>query len=179
MIDHEYEYRLKRERLLPLALLTGAAALFFAYMALTNDRGLIINRIIPLSKNVATVFYAALAIFCGLGSAIGWALIASSASRPHRIAFTKDGLIVPKPLFASGSSEEELIPYGAILDVKELAGTTESVVIRHREGSFILQLAMLPDERAYAEIVHNLVSLVEAARAGVAMPSPEAEPPKT
>ena len=174
MIECEYEYRLKAGRVQTRAILFGAGALWFAYMALTNDRGLILCRI-PITENGATIFYW---VFAGLGalvSACDAAKVARLASLRQRIAFAKEGLMVPRSL---RSTEEDLIPYESILDMKEFTEPDNVVLIRHREGEFTLRLDWLPDERAYAEIVHNLAFLVQAAKAGVDSDPPEATPPK-
>ena len=107
MIEREYEYRLKAGRVLAKATLFGAGALWFASMALTNDRGLILF-IIPLSKNGATIFYGAFAGLAALFSAKDAVNVARRASLRQRIAFAKDGLMVPRSLW---SREEALIPY--------------------------------------------------------------------
>jgi hypothetical protein len=39
------------------------------------------------------------------------------------------------------------------------------VVITHEDGEFVLRFDMLADERTYAEIVHNLSTRVQAAKA--------------
>lgn len=83
--------------------------------------------------------------------------------------------MVPK---SSMSLEEELIAYGSVLDIKEFTEPNNVAVIRHRQGEFTLQLDLLPDERAYAEIVHDLTLQVQAVKAGGAMPPAKAEQPK-
>src|SRR5262249_47902885 len=56
MIERAYEYRLKAGRLEVRATLMAAGALLLTYLALTNDRGLILF-IIPLERGAATVAY--------------------------------------------------------------------------------------------------------------------------
>jgi hypothetical protein len=174
MAEREYEYQLKSGRQFAYAALMGAGALLLAYEALTNDRGLILY-IIPLSKNAATIFYAVFAVLAGLASASTAVNAARRASLRQRIALTKDGLMVPK---SSMSLEEELIAYGSVLDIKEFTEPNNVAVIRHRQGEFTLQLDLLPDERAYAEIVHDLTLQVQAVKTGGAMPPAKAEQPK-
>jgi hypothetical protein len=91
----------------------------------------------------------------------------------QRIAFTKEGLIVPKSVW---STEETLIPYRTIRDLKEFPEPPDPlVIIRHEGGEYTLRFDMVADERASAEIVQNLALLVQSAKAGVA---PEAMRPK-
>jgi len=77
---------------------------------------------------------------------------------------------------SSWSAEERLIPYESILDLKEFTEPDSLVVIRHREGEFTLRLDLLPDERAYAEIVHRLAFRLQAIKAGLGGP-PQTTPP--
>jgi hypothetical protein len=157
MIEREYEYRLKAGRVETRALLFGAGALFMAYMGLTNDRGLILF-VIPLSQANATIAYW---VFAGLAACICAVDSINVERRGHlrqRIALTKDGLLVPK---SQWTEEEQKIPYESILKLTPFDGPDSLVIIRHQMGEFTLRLDMLPDERAYAEIVGNVS---EAAR---------------
>ena len=173
MIEREYEYRLKVGRAQARAVLFGAGALLFAYVALTNDRGLILC-VIPLAKTGATICYGVFAGLSALVCAYEAVNVAGRASLRQRIAFTEEGLVVPR---SSWSAEERLIPYGSILDMKEFTEPDSLVVIRHREGEFPLRLDLLPDERAYAEIVHSLALRIQAAEAGLGGGPPKTTPP--
>jgi hypothetical protein len=169
MIEREYEYRLKAGRVLTRAILYGVAALGMAYMALTNDRGLTMF-VVPLSKNGATIFYGLFAGLAALFSISDAVNAYRRGSLRQRIAFTKEGLVVPR---SAWSAEEELIPYGRIRDLKEFTQPDRVVMIGHEGGDFTLRLDMLPDERAFAEIVQNLSLIVPAARAAAGSPPPE------
>lgn len=162
MIEREYEYRLKSERTEVKAAIFGAAALGFAYMASSNDRGLILF-VIPLSRNAATIAYWVFAGLAALFSVSDIVNVVRRGSLRQRIAFTPEGLLVPRSLW---STEETLIPYDSVLELHEFNEPKSVVVVRHRQGEFTLELDMLPDERAYAEIVHNLASKVQAAKNG-------------
>jgi hypothetical protein len=59
-----------------------------------------------------------------------------------------------------------LIPYDSITRIKDFSGPDALTVITHREGEFVLKFDMLPDERAYAEIVGNLKIKVQETQAG-------------
>jgi hypothetical protein len=175
MVEREYEYQLKAGRVLVRAVLYGFGALWFAYMALTNDRGLNLY-CIPLNQNRATIFYGVFAGLAALFAAYDAANAARRGSLRQRIAFTRDGLSVPR---SSDSTEEKQIPYESVLDLKQISEPDNVTVIRHRGGEFTLRLDMLSDERAYAEIVQNLALLVHAAKAEVGGQPPEPPPPKS
>jgi hypothetical protein len=160
MIEREYEYRLKAGRVQTRALLYGAGALFMAYMAVTNDRGLELF-VIPLSRTNATIAYWVFAALAALFAVIDMVNVERRERLRQRIALTTDALVVPR---SPWTEEEERIPYDSILGIKPFNGPDSVVVIRHKGGEFTLKLDMLPDERAYAEIVQNLASLVAVAK---------------
>lgn len=174
MIEREYKYRLKAGRVMTRALLVGAGGVWFAYMALTNDRALTLW-IIPLTRNGATIFYAIFAALAIAGSAAEAVHVQRTGSLRQRIAFATDGMMVPR---SAWTEEEMLIPYDTIVDLKESTEPIHAVVIRHRDGEFSLQLDMLPDERAFAEIVRELAVRVREARAGAGGQLPVATDPE-
>ena len=167
MIEREYEYRLKSERTQLKAALFGAAALGFAYMASSNDRGLILF-IIPLSRNAATIAYWAFAGLAAIMCVSDVVNVVRRGSLRQRIAFSPEGLLVPRSVW---STDEMLIPYDTVLKLHEFNEPKSVVVVQHRQGEFTLELDMLPDERAYAEIFHNLASRVQAAKTGSGRPA--------
>jgi hypothetical protein len=116
-----------------------------------------------LTESRATIFYAVFGGLAALFSAYDAANVAYRGSLRQRIAFAKEGLMVPRSMW---SSEEQLIPYASIRNMREFTEPDTLVIIRHEEGEFTLRFDMLPDERAYAEIGQNLTSLVQAAKAG-------------
>jgi hypothetical protein len=162
MIEREYEYRLKSGRVMTRVVLMAAGGAWFAYMALTNDRALTLW-IIPLTRNGATIFYAAFAALMLLISMVEAVNVLRTGSLRQRIAFTEDGVMVPKTAW---TEEERLIPYESIVDLKENTEPIHAIVIRHRDGQFTLMLDRLPDERAFAEIGHKLAVRAREARAG-------------
>jgi hypothetical protein len=175
MVEREYEYRLKAGRTLVRAILCGAGALWFGYMALNNDRGLILL-IIPLSQKGATIFYGVIGGLAAVFAAYDAISVSRRKSLRQRIAFANDGLLVPRSLW---STEEKLIPYESVLDVKEFTEPNSVAIIRHREGEFTLELDLLADERTYAEIVRNLAARVHAAKGGNVNPSSDSLPSKS
>jgi hypothetical protein len=63
------------------------------------------------------------------------------------------------------STEDMLIPYESVVDLKEFNEPDSLVLITHAGGVFTLRLDLLPDERAYAEVLQALGLLVRAAKA--------------
>ena len=104
MVERQYEYQLKAGRVQTRAILSGVGGLWFFYLALTNDRGLILY-IIPLSQHAATIFYWIFGSLAVLFSVTDTMNVARRGNLRQRIAFTKEGLMVPR---SSWSNEEEL-----------------------------------------------------------------------
>ncbi len=162
MVDREYEYQLKAGRIMMRALLYGAGAIFFAYMAMTNDQGLILF-VIPLSTSNATGFYGFAAVLAAFFSVFDAVNAERRGKLRQRIAFTEDGLLVP---LSKWSTEEVCIPYESIVKLEEIKDPNSFVLIEHENGVFSLRLDMLPNERAYGEVFQYLSLLHQAAKSG-------------
>jgi hypothetical protein len=172
MIPREFPYQLKSDRLFMRAALFGAGAVFLAWLALTNDRGLILF-VIPLSRNGATISYA---VGAGLGALMCVADIAKVIRRgslEQKIVLTDEGLLVPATAY---SSESKLIRYEDLTDLKEFTEPDHVMMVRHKAGDFEVRLDMLSDERAYAEIVGTLSRRIELSRIGLSAQAPD--PPR-
>lgn len=104
-VDREYESKPSWVVIALCAVFFGAGAAILGYIAATNDRGLVINGILPLSRDGATVFDWSL---CALS--IGFVVIAAIVAARRlkyrqRIAFTPQSLVVP----VSRSSTDEIV----------------------------------------------------------------------
>jgi hypothetical protein len=95
MIEREYEYRLKAGRVQARAALWMAGAIFMTYMAVTNDRGLELF-IFALKKDSATIAYWVFAGLCALFAVIDSVNVVRRGELRQRVAFTAEGLLVPK-----------------------------------------------------------------------------------
>jgi hypothetical protein len=73
-----YRQRVRLTRMLAVVLFFGAGTIVIGHIALTNDRGLLIDHLIPLDTSQATVFYYVLTLFSagfvavGLGGVLHW-----------------------------------------------------------------------------------------------------------
>ena len=161
LVEREYEYRLKEGRLLVKAILYGIGFLWLAGMALTNDRALLLFNF-PLSENTATLVYAAGAALAAIFCVHDGAHVALRGKLRQRIAFTADGLLVP---VSDWSREERLIRFGDVVKWQEITTPDTLFLIEHRRGAFTIRLDLLPDERAYAEVIRDLTSRVQSAQA--------------
>jgi hypothetical protein len=160
----EYQYRPTWTLIVSVAAFFGLAAVVLSSAAMENDRGLIINGIIHLDPEGATVFYWALT-----ACSAGFVVIAAFLARHRfvfrqRLAFGSTGLIVPASRW---SQEEKEIAYRDISALSEAKISGQRFLyITHSEGKYTINASMLPSKDAYAEFCELLSLNVNAARAG-------------
>lgn len=153
-IECEYEYKPSWLIILLCGGMFGLATVFFGVRANSNDRGLIINRVVELSENEATIFYW---VFCFLSFcfvAITIALTVHRLKFRQRIALTPTGIIVPASRW---SADEKHIEYKNISALSEsnVSGQT-FLYLFHSDGKYIINRSMLPSKKLYREIVELL-----------------------
>lgn len=160
--DRQYEYKANLPTLLLGVLLFGVAALFFSYKARSNVRGLIINGIITLSPEGATIFWW---VFAGLSVAFVLAGIAGAILAmifTQRVVLTARCLIVPKSRW---SSKEVEIPYSSIIGVSDWQYRgNRCIIIRHQGGKATISSLMLTSKAGYNEIRFSLAERIEASK---------------
>lgn len=158
----EYEYKPRWSAILLAMLFFGACAACGVVKAHWNNRGLIIEGIIRLSPQGATVFwwiYTALSmgivlfcVFLGIRRLI----------QTQRIVLTPNAIIVPKSRW---SSDEITILYAKITDVWETKKYNQKFLhISYQEGKSTIVASCLPTERHYYDIRCFLVKRVEAVK---------------
>ncbi len=92
----------------------GACLAFFVYRGLDNQRGLVINRVIELDVDGATVFYWVFAALsaCFVLAALG--ALASRALRETHLVLDEQALSVP----SRWSKQVRVVPYSSIQGVE-------------------------------------------------------------
>ena len=161
-IEREYPYRPRLGPVLLGMLFFIAAAVMLAMRAATNREGLLINHVIPLSPGQATGFYWVLFVFCLGILALGGTGLYHRLIYRQRLAFTPEGLLVPK---ARWSGEELFIPYRSItaLETVEAPGGQHHLYVVHAAGRQIINSGMLPDKQTFLEIRQYLGNRVTVA----------------
>jgi hypothetical protein len=135
-------------------LVFGAATLFFvgplvlfARLAATNDRGLIIDHVLPLSVGAASVLYAVLALlslsFVGMGTAGLWRL----SRRPtYRLTVNAHGITLPEGRVWKASLDAT-IRWPDLLGVgTRPARKPTQIMLRSRQGLHVLHQRVLPKD---------------------------------
>jgi hypothetical protein len=136
----------------------GLASVFFGARAQSNDRGLIINGVIELSADGATVFYWVL--FC---LSVGFvlmtaALIFHRLTYRQRIAFTQSSIIVPKSRW---SKEEHTIKYSEIKSITASKVNSQRFLnVIFAGGKFTIASSMLPSKTDFDEAYELLAKKV-------------------
>ena len=160
---HQYYYRPKWTISVLGALFFGACALVLGATANGNDRGLIINGIIELSTDGATVFYWVLA-----GLSIGFVVVTGfmaivRLTVHQRIALGKTSITVPRSRW---SSEEVEVPFAAIVELSasQVSGQRFLKIV-YNGGKFTLTASMLPREKDFDDIGAAVSHGVKVARA--------------
>src|SRR5437763_1577389 len=106
-MTREYDYRPKWMIIVLCAMFFRAGALVLGTKANGNDRGLVINGIIELSADSATVFYWVLtALSLGFVAAAGFLAVVRLAIH-QRIVFNEASITIPRSRW---SSEEIRMP---------------------------------------------------------------------
>lgn len=158
----EYPYHPSIKMLVLAVIGFAAAGLFLAHTAETNDQGLIIDRVIELSPQNATIFYWVLASLAGGFVAIGLLAMAelSFASEKPVLRLTRDEVIIPPYLFRR---EPRNILYRDItsLSVRDV-GRQQFLYIHHGDRKKApINREWLPDKAAYAAVVGFIAEKVK------------------
>jgi hypothetical protein len=135
-------------------LVFGAATLvclgplaLFARLAATNDRGLLIDHVLPLSVGEASVFYGALALCCLTFVAMGTAGLWRLSHRPtYRLTVNAQGVTLPEARVWKANLDATL-RWSDLLGV----GTSPTqkptqIMLRSRQGLHVLHQRVLPKD---------------------------------
>lgn len=157
-IERQYEYKPKWTVIILVAVFFGLCALVTGAQASRNDRGLVINGLIALGRDGATLFYWILT-----AASVGF-VIAAAFLAGHRVAYRQHLVFRPNALIAPTSrwsrNEKEI----AYRDVLGLSLTNVSgqrfLYISHRGGRYTITASMLPSETAFDEVCELLTAMV-------------------
>lgn len=154
LIEREYEYKPKWWIILLCGAMFGFATVFFVRDALSNDRGLIINRLIELSEYGATIFYWVFAFFSFCFVLAIFAATYHRIKYHQRIAFTQSEIVVPASRW---SASEKSIKYADIssLSVSKINGQ-KFLRINYSDSKSVISSSMLSSSKIFDEVVDLL-----------------------
>ena len=153
-VEREYPYRPKWPAIALCALFFGAGAAFMAHMALSNDRGLVINGIIELSSEGARVFYWIIAGLFAAFVLLAAMLVAVRLTSRQRVVLTPEAILVPR---GSWSSEDIALPFAEISDLVLVEVQGERFLnIIHEGRKYTLAASLLPSKEDFDAIRRRL-----------------------
>ena len=156
-----YPYRPQTKRLVFALAFFGLGTPVIAYDAMTNDRGLILDGLIHLSRDNATIFYWALAAACGLMTLVGVATLIRSALVTRTITLTATSLSSPRTIFSSGVFTVSFSDVQS-LTVQQIR-RQRFLAVRHRGGTLSIPALYLPDARVFEQFCAETELRVRAA----------------
>jgi hypothetical protein len=161
IVEREYEYRPKWTMIVFCAAFFGLGAGVLGFKAASNDRGLIINRVIQLGPDGATVFFWVLTA-CSVGFVVVSACLAyHRLNFRQRLAFGPSALVVP---VSRWSREEKEIAYQDILGLSEATISGQRFLyVTHPGGKYTITASMLPSKAAFSEVCELLAARVQQA----------------
>ncbi|OAD22673.1 membrane protein [Candidatus Thiomargarita nelsonii] len=129
--------------------------LCLGHLALTNDRGMILNQIIEFSVEGATIFYWCLTVASGLFVIFGILGLMIGLTTKKEIIITENEISAPK----SGISKKIVsVKYSEITEMNIQSIQKERFLqIFYQGGRLSIPQSMLPSKQAFEELV-NLVS---------------------
>lgn len=119
----EFTYTYSVPVLIGVVALCSAFSTFFAYLALDNDRGLVIQRAIHLDMDGATNFYWSIGGLFMLGLLFFLAILVTRKYFPKRIVLESHYMLVP-------ASRWPFSTYEQVLKYKDIVGFQTFVVSR-------------------------------------------------
>lgn len=164
-VEREYTYRPGWMMILLGGGFFTACALFIGIKACGNQEGLVINGILQLGPNGATIFYW---ILCGLSIgfvAIAGMLIFHRLACDQRIAFTSNAILLPA---SPWSKEETTIPFNEIVKLAsaEVSGQRFLYLYRNNNTKFTITGSLLPSKQSFDEIHTFLETKIQSSAMG-------------
>lgn len=160
-MQREYRYRFSvLWALLPITLFGGGCA-FFIHLALENDRGLILNRIVELGVEGATVFYAVLAV---ASAALALGGVAGLVTPARTLVLTTTGIQVPSGFLGRDTRH---VAFAQIRKVDEVNVSGTRILTLHlADKKVAINNRMLKDSATFEEVRAFVVQGVGAAQGG-------------
>jgi hypothetical protein len=127
-------------------------------VALTNDRGLILNRIIEFSAQGATIFYWVVAIAALAFVLVGILALIKSMFSNREIVITNESITSPKSGF---SKQDVTVSFSDITGINmQTIQKTKILNIEHLGGKLSIPNSMLPSKTSFEELVSQLQTRV-------------------
>jgi hypothetical protein len=157
----EFPYKPKPRIMLIGALLFAALGGFAAMEAMTNERGLVLERLIHLSPQGATIFYWSLAAACALLVPLGLASFAAGFVGRRYVRLTSTELSAPR--FA-WSKSNTVVALADILDIAVQSVQKQRFLhVHYRGGRLTINQSFLPSRDAFEQLREAIVARARGA----------------
>jgi hypothetical protein len=137
-----------------VVLFFGLCAAVLANVALANDRGLVLARVIELSPQNATIFYWALTGAAVLFVLLGIITLVKSITSNREIVITENTITLPKHNFSKIDVSVKLSDI-TNLTMQNIQGT-KILNIEYLGGKISVSNRMLPNKQAFEGLVSQL-----------------------
>lgn len=152
----EYRYKPKPWVMLAATLFFAGIGAFMTMEVLTNERGLIVQRIIHLSPQGATIFYWSMAIICGVFVLAGLAGFIHGLVSKQYLRLTSTEISAPKFGWSRTNTVVRLTEINEI-GVQSIQ-KQRFLNIYHRGGRLSINQSFLPNAAAFEELHKAIVS---------------------
>lgn len=157
-----YDYKPKLWSSLLAGLFFAGCGVVLGNVALTNDRGLILNGIIELETGSATIFYWVLTALCAGFVFVGLVATVRSLGAPHEVVLDRIAISAPKGVTGK---IVVTVPYARITDLKvSQVKSQKFLAVHHADGKLTITRSMLPTHDAFEELLAALDGRWRAAR---------------
>ncbi len=132
----------------------GACAGFMGNIAITNDRGLVLNRIFEFSTQGASIFYWVITVIALAFVLVGIIALIKSFTSKREIIISDTSITSPK----SGFSKLDItVNFSDVTDVTiQTVQKTKILNIDHLDGRLSIPNSMLPNKQAFEELVSHI-----------------------
>jgi hypothetical protein len=160
--EQVYPYRAKPGRMVWGIVFFGAGGLFMLYTASGNDRGLLINGIIRLRPDEATIFDYVIAVLCLAFVPLGLFSLYIALTRKPVLVLGPSGITVPVGI----RKQERTVTYAAIKSIQHRAvRSQEFITVTPRAGKAIsIAASLLPSKAVFASVRAELTARAKAAQ---------------
>lgn len=133
--------------------------IYVGYIASTNTQGLILNRIIELSANHATIFYWSISVASGLLTLLGAITFIAALKYKKEIIVSGNTIIAPK----SGISKKIItFDLNEVTDVYIQTIHKQKILnIVHPANKLSIPQSILPGKKAFEELTELIMSKVK------------------
>jgi hypothetical protein len=135
-------------------LLFGAGAFFLGMKASSNDRGVVLQHLIQLGPEGATIFYWCFAAACAVFALAAFMLILFGLFSNQVLSISETELSAPKSLLSPANT---IVPLSSILRLELKSVRNQHFLsVYHEDGKLTIASGNLPDTEAFGDVCARL-----------------------